>query len=614
MSKISNDKIFSLMGIFFTGCLGFLLSGCAQSLLLTQEKLQALSSVKDESTVVYYDQHYTVNPQKQMFVTTHRVQRVGDNVKSAPDYFSAYDGSTFKLLSFEGRVLHTDGSSESYSKGDLASYALSSSRIISESHELALSMNKSIASGDLIEAVELHEVILPELGILFSPSDIETRARNINWSLELPFGMGFHYRLLHDSLAPTLTKTEGHTLYRLHWDAYVPSQSRKDFDRINPGPILVAVISKDSLASTSWREFGDWYLDLINKQLVPDDSVTALARQITAGKITNLEKLNAIFDFCQKNIRYEQVYLAVGEFIPNMAPIILRRKYGDCKDYATLIHTMAHCVGIPTNLVLCYRGRGKEFCKELPVSQFNHMIVHYNEQGVDYWYDGTNRIGLPGITTLDLVHAEALIIEHGNSRIITIPESEQNNLDVRGELAVVKNSLKGSLTFVFSSQYAIDLHYREFYFNHAKMQEAMLTWLRQHVNKQILVSNLSWKTEAGQFVLTQNCEIPNAVTQIASSTYTSIDKLFPDLLPEANPSQDSTKLYYYPTYNRISIDIAIPNARMGEQDHAFHLTGRLDLPPGPFRSCEEQHQFLDCYRFTTTSLQKKYKLTLQETP
>jgi len=614
MNSCSNYYPVSFRWAFVFFCLGYLFSGCGKSLLLTREELKALSSIKDESAVVYYHENYNISPQKQMFVTTHSIHRVGDNVKSVPDYFVVYDGSMFKLLSFEGRVLHTNGSEETYSKEDLSSYALSNSRRISESRALALSLEKSIVPGDLIEEIEVHEQILPELGIQFSPADMKERARNINCSIELPAGSGFHYRLLHDSLAPVLTRLEKGLLYCFHWDSYAPAPVTWKFDRINPAPSLIAVVSRDSLAPNSWREFGDWYLGLISTQIAPDDSLTTLAQQITLGKTTNLEKLNAIFNFCERNIRYEQVYLALGEFIPNAAPVILRRKYGDCKDYATLIHTMAQCVGIPTNLVLCYRGRGREFCEELPVSQFNHMIVHYEEHGVDYWCDGTNRIGLPGITTVDLVNADALVIEQGKSRIVTIKESELNRLEIRGELAIMKNTLKGTLSLIFKSQYAIDLNYREFFLNEEKMKETMTTWLKEYLNNQIFVSDLSWKTETGQFILTASCELPNAVTRIASSIYTSIDKLFPNLLPEADPSQDLTRLYFYPYYNRISIDVMLPHVRIGEANDAFHLTGYLDLPPGPFRTSTEQHQFLEHYRDAETSFRQKIRLTIQGTP
>jgi hypothetical protein len=613
MIKNTGYDSVSFKEIVFLIYFGCLFSGCSTSVFLAHEELHELSSKKDENSVVYYDEHYTVSPEKPMLVTTHSIHRVGDNIKSAHDYFAVYDGSAYKLLSFEGRVVHADGSEETYSKGDLSSYALSSASMISESRMLGLSLEKSISTGDLIEVVEVHQQVLPELGIQFSPADVRARAKNINWSIELPSGHGFHYRLLHDSLAPVLTNLEGRIQYRFHWDSYVPAQDIGEFDRINPYPELIAIVSKNTVHPPSWREFGDWYLDLIRKQIAPDDSMVILAQHITAGKTTNLEKLDAIFGFCEKNIRYEQVYLAMGEFIPNMAPIILRRKYGDCKDYATVIHTLARCAGVPTNLALCYRGRGNVFCSELPVSQFNHMIVHYEENGADYWYDGTNRIGLPGITTADLINADALVIEQGKSRIVTIKESAQNLLEIHGELVVVKNSLKGTLALTFKSQYAIDFHYKEFYLNQIKMKEAMSAWLQQHLNSQMLISNLSWKTESGQFYMTLNCELPNAVTRIGNSVYTSIDKPFPRLLAEANPIQDSTRLYYYPYYNRISVNVALPQIRLEESNNAFHLNGTMNLPPGPFLSNEQQHQFLECYRAVDSLFSQKIKLALQET-
>ena len=100
--------------------------------------------------------------------------------------------------------------------------------------------------------------------------------------------------------------------------------------------------------------------------------------------------MDAIFEYCQKNVRYEQVYLDFGEIIPNISTVIFDKKFGDCKDYAILIYTMAKCADLDPHFAICYRGRRRMMIEEIPVSQFNHAFIHFKYQGNDYWYDGEN--------------------------------------------------------------------------------------------------------------------------------------------------------------------------------------------------------------------------------
>lgn len=609
-----DDRYSSLISwwFFFISVTGLSFSGCGKSLLLTQEELKIFSYSKDANTIVYYNEEYIIDDKGKMRIITHSILCAGENARSIPDYFAVYDGSILKLASFEGRVLHANGSQEIYSKSGLSTFALSSASEISESSVLYLPVEKGISPGDLIEKVEVHNQTLPELGIDFSLSSLKARARNITCKINLPAGKKFNYKLLHDSLVPIITTGDGRNQYLFHWNYYVPHNKSNEFDPIHPASKLLAAVVNDTIPSMPWIEFGDWYLTLINDRAVPSEAVTALAQSIIVGRKTNLEKLDAIFEYCKKNIRYEQVYLPLGEFIPNPAPLIFARKYGDCKDYAAIIHTLSRCVGIPTNLALCYRGRGKEFCADIPVSQFNHMIVYYSENGNNFWYDGTNRTGLPGITTIDLINAEALVLERGNSRIIRIEESDQNRMDIRGTMSIENNSLKGNISLVFTSQYAVDLYYHEFYLNRAKMIESLMKWVKMHLNDRISISNLSWRTDTGQFILNIDCELPNTVIHAGSQIYIGIDKTFPKLLPESDPSQDYVSLYYYPTYGRIIIDILFPLMRLGNEVDDFHLKGKIDLPPGPFLSDAQKREFLKQYRDVTGSFHQKFKLTKKE--
>lgn len=462
---------------------------------------------------------------------------------------------------------------------------------------------------------------LSPLGIYFDLADVGDEAENIVCTIDLPATDQLHFTVVNDTLEPVITTAGERKLYAFSWKKYKASESRRYlFEKRNTSPALLAALPPAAATSFAWREFGDWYLNLVEQKLKPADRVIELAREITRGIESDKEKLDAIFDYCQKNVRYEQVYLDRGEFIPNPAELIIDRKYGDCKDYSTIIYSMARSLGIPASLALCYRGTGVEFHEEIPVSQFNHMIVHYEEDGKHHWYDGTNRTGLPGITTDDLVNARALVLRPGESALVTIEESSDNLLEVQANLQPKGNGLTGSLAVILVSQFSIDFSIHELFRTQAGIQRHIVDWIRTSLNRQAVVRDVQWQAQRGAFAITASVDLPNCITTIPPHTYVSFARIFLELMPPDNPLKRPQDLYYYPLYNRVSIEISLPEfidasvpaATTGEPKDGFRMTMRYALPPGPFTTRAATEEFLAPYPDALEKFIPRHKLIRKE--
>jgi hypothetical protein len=606
-----------MKGILIALTVAIMLSSCGKSKLLEKEHIAALTFTQEKRTaVIYFDKLFSVSEGGGLTIRTHSIVRVGDNMRSVPEYFYVYDRSVEKLVTFEGRVRHRTGSVETYGKGDLHALNLSNRRSIRESYLKYLPIDEDTRTGDMIETMTVHEMTLPPLGIDFSVSEAGDIAENITCSIEIPARENLHYKVLNDSLQADVTEANNRKTYRFTWKGYTKPEKRWSYKQRNDGPTVLAALPRidDSMTGGSWSKFGDWYLNLVMKKLEPTSELATIAREITAGKTTDREKLDAIFEYCQRNIRYEQVYLAKGEFIPNDARLILSRKYGDCKDYSTIIYSMATSVGVTPNLALCYRGRGVKFEEDIPASQFNHMIVHFRENGEDYWYDGTNRSGIPGLTTGDMINGHALVLDHGNSRIVRIPESKNNRVLVTGTLTPRNNDLGGNLTVTLASQYAMDFFYDAMFLNAKKMEQNLVDWLKSHLNSAMLAKKISWTTQRDRFVIDVVCELPNALTVIDKNIYVSFSKAFPEVLPEENPLSRPDELFYYPYYNRMSLNLELAGLRDHSSTHtsgSYRWMMDVDLPPGPFDTTQKA-QFLEEFSRTTGEFTAKTKLVRKE--
>ena len=79
---------------------------------------------------------------------------------------------------------------------------------------------------------------------------------------------------------------------------------------------------------------------------MPQPEIKQQVAKLTASKTTPLEKMQAIAEFVQHDIRYVAIELGIGGLQPHPAPEVFSHRYGDCKDKATLVRSMLHEIGI----------------------------------------------------------------------------------------------------------------------------------------------------------------------------------------------------------------------------------------------------------------------------
>jgi hypothetical protein len=108
------------------------------------------------------------------------------------------------------------------------------------------------------------------------------------------------------------------------------------------------------------------------------DASPAIKQQVatlTASKTTPLQKMQALADFVQRDIRYVAIELGIGGWQPHPAPDVFSHRYGDCKDKATLLRSMLHEIGIDSYHVAIYTERGAITPLTPAHHGFNHVII-----------------------------------------------------------------------------------------------------------------------------------------------------------------------------------------------------------------------------------------------
>jgi hypothetical protein len=599
--------------LFFFG-ISLFFAGCGSTGFLEKDKLSGLHFTSgDNNPIIFHNTQYNFSKSGRLTTKTHFVLRVGKNSKSLPDNLMVYDGSVEKLISYNSRIIKSDGSTSNYSKGDLHKFSLSSQYQISESFLWFLPVDKELNIGDLVETIYEHEITLPQLGINYSVPQESGDCFNISCSINIPSDLNLDYKIINDDIKPIINVDDKEKLksYLFEWEKikYYENDNMFGKKRILPGVLASYPVMPEQKNKFTWVEFGNWYLDIIAGKIIPDESIKAKALEITAGVTSDLEKMNALFNYCQKNVRYEQVYLEKGEFIPNQCALILSRKYGDCKDYATLIYTLAQGIGLNPSLALCFRGRGKEEFYDIPVSQFNHLLVYYEIDGKDYWFDGTNRSGTPGITTTDLINQTAVVLEKNHTRTVKINEHPGNCMLIEGNLNGESNDLTGDLKIKLEYQYAVDFLFFDFVMGKNKMKNYISTWLMNNLNDLIEIRDLSWSKDEHNFNINVKCRIPNSITSIDNSSYISLAKIFNNLTRSRDNESIKSDLFYYPGYSSLKVDLKLQNLSdpVSISNEGYRLNYECRIDPGPFNDADK-NEFNSSFRKINDDLNKRIKL------
>jgi lipoprotein NlpI/transglutaminase-like putative cysteine protease len=174
---------------------------------------------------------------------------------------------------------------------------------------------------------------------------------------------------------------------------------------------------------TGWDDVVSWAETLFQSQGEPSDELRTLIDSLRA-KATDAERVAAALEFVQTEIRYFSVSLGESSHRPTPPSIVLKRRYGDCKDKSLLLITLLRALGIESSPVLLAINYGRGLDTALPSPLlFNHAIVQVRLGDQVYYLDPT-RLGQRG--PLERmgevhVHAQVLPIAPGTRGLVTIP-------------------------------------------------------------------------------------------------------------------------------------------------------------------------------------------------
>jgi len=181
------------------------------------------------------------------------------------------------------------------------------------------------------------------------------------------------------------------------------------------------------------------FVDGINSDL--DEDLQNIAKKLVEGKEDEREKVKAIYYWVKDNIKYVAYENGYEGFIPREANLVCERKFGDCKDMASIITAMCNSVGIDNVYLTWIGSRDLPYTyEELPTPAVdNHMIAAYIADGKTTFLDATDqetRFGLPS----SFIQGKQAMIYLGKDKhqLYTVPvvsaEDNEVTIDIKAKI------------------------------------------------------------------------------------------------------------------------------------------------------------------------------------
>jgi lipoprotein NlpI len=185
----------------------------------------------------------------------------------------------------------------------------------------------------------------------------------------------------------------------------------------------------------AWNDVVNWANGLFPFEGVHDEELRRLIARLRTLP-TNDERVSAALEFVQSQIRYFSVSLGESSHRPAAPDVVIKRRYGDCKDKSFLLISLLRELGIESSPVLVKLGHRKVLEGMLPSPQlFDHVIVKAVVDGNTFYLDPT-RLGQHGhLNRMGQIHegAQVLVVTPGVRDYATIATANIGDL-LRNEL------------------------------------------------------------------------------------------------------------------------------------------------------------------------------------
>ncbi len=269
------------------------------------------------------------------------------------------------------------------------------------------------------------------------------------------------------------------------------------------------------------------FLKNVNAQESP--LLKQLADSLTANATTENEKAKKIYTWVQNHIKYVAFENGLEGFIPRQAVDVCNKRYGDCKDMASLLTALLKEAGLKAYFTwIGTRDIPYKYTEvPLPITD-NHMISTVNIGNDWIFLDGTDPNCIYGIPSKGIQDKQAMVgINENEYKLITVPvvSSEKNIVVDSTFISINSNGITGKSSVYYNGYFGIDLYNSLLYRDEKDTKDYVKARLSKGSNKFIMNDYSVTRTNSmnKEMNLKSEFEIPDYSKKVADELYINMN-------------------------------------------------------------------------------------------
>ncbi|HEV2615317.1 MAG TPA: DUF3857 domain-containing protein [Candidatus Acidoferrales bacterium] len=297
-----------------------------------------------------------------------------------------------------------------------------------------------LAAGDTLSYEADTKIVKPAApGDFWFSHDFlfRTRASDEELQIDLPADRAIHLKTA-PPFSPVVTSSGARKIYT--WkrtEAQLsPAKSSADEDAQANNKFPDVVLT----SFANWEAAGKWLAALESPASKPAPSIAAKTQELTAGKKTDAEKIEALYDFVAKQIRTVTLPFEQFDFAPRDAATTLANGYGDDLDKCALLAAMVNAAGFHTDLALL--SSSAEILPDLPPwpGALSHAILVVTAGKDILWMDPSSdvlpfRMLVPNLRGKQALVASSAVAPHFAETPRTLPFQSAQTVAITGRVS-----------------------------------------------------------------------------------------------------------------------------------------------------------------------------------
>ena len=254
-----------------------------------------------------------------------------------------------------------------------------------------------------------------------------------------------------------------------------------------------------------------------------------LADSLTKGIQSEKEKTRQIYKWVQEHIKYVAFENGLEGFVPRQAADVCSKRYGDCKDMASLLTALLKEAGLKAYFTWIGTRHIPYSYAEVPLPLTdNHMICTVNIGNEWIFLDGTDPNCIFGTPSEGIQGKQAMVgLGENDYKLLTVPvpTADKNVVVDSTFISVSDKGVKGNSSVYYNGYFGVDAYNRLQYRDESDTKDYVKAMVAKGSNKFILndysVNKMNAKDKIINFKT--NFEIPDFGKKIADEFYINLN-------------------------------------------------------------------------------------------